>query len=67
MTRIGIMHSLYAKFVEHRPFSRFTGDPAEIQANQEWCKRACAWGEEYDKKHGLPSSGMHIEAMTKLP
>lgn len=67
MTRVGIKHMLYAKFVENRPFSRFTSDPSEIIANQEWCMRACEWGEEYDKRHRLPMSGIAIEKMDRLP
>jgi hypothetical protein len=44
-TRYGSVLWHYSREVEPRPFSRFTADDAEQQANDEWIERALRWGE----------------------
>lgn len=51
-TREGDTRWYYSREVEIRPFSRFTADPAEIQANMQWAERASIWGEQNFDMHG---------------
>ena len=40
MTTIGERREKYSKEVEPRPYSRFTSNPLEIQANADWARKA---------------------------
>lgn len=51
-TRIGDIRWYFAREVEKRPFSRFTSNPAEIQANTEWAERALIWGKHHFDEYG---------------
>jgi hypothetical protein len=44
MTRIGIVMQKYGELVEPRPYSLFTSDPDEGEANHAWQARAMEWG-----------------------
>lgn len=56
MMRTGIVTTLYGE-IERRPFSRFTQVASEIDANNEWRKRAQAWGLAHIDRfgHGITS------------
>lgn len=51
LTRVGTIREWYG-YVEPRPFSRFTADPNEQEANRDWEQRALAWGEQHVDEHG---------------
>lgn len=46
-TRYGAVLWYYSREVEPRPYSRFTTDDSEHQANDEWIERALKWGESH--------------------
>lgn len=52
MIREGIISVAYSESVEPRPFSRFTDDPEEIEANHQWRIRAGEWGMEHIDEFG---------------
>lgn len=52
MTREGIIYVTYGEKVEPRPFSRFTSDPEEIEANHQWRIRAGEWGMDHIDEFG---------------
>jgi hypothetical protein len=51
-TRYGDIMYYYSREVEPRPFSRFTSDDAEQQANDDWIERALSWGSHHFDEYG---------------
>lgn len=56
-TRYGSVLWHYSREVEPRPFSRFTAEDAEQQANDEWIEKALKWGESQFDSYGSRVSG----------
>lgn len=59
MTTTGLMRQLYSDYVEPRPYSRFTSEDNEQQANDDWALRAIDWAKRYmNEAGGLNQAGV---------
>ena len=61
MTTLGLARQLYSSYVEPRPFSRFTQDIDEIEANAEWAYKAIKWAKQYMNTNG----GLNAEGVQR--
>lgn len=52
MTRYGLAVQLYSDNVAPRPYSMFTADAKEQNANEEWSARVQAWAANYMNVNG---------------